>query len=141
MPRFVVLTHDHPFFHWDFLVEEGDALRSWRLLEPPAPNRPIAAQPLPPHRRQYLDYEGPVSGNRGTVARWDAGEYELLSNEPTRVALRLRGTRVRGLMTLTADRDPAAGSADENGAETDVADRAESGWTAYLVADEPAAAE
>jgi len=24
----------------------------------------------------YLDYEGPVGGGRGTVTRWDGGEYE-----------------------------------------------------------------
>ena len=72
--KFVLLEHDYPHLHWDFLIEDGDALASWRLQAPPEPDRMIDAVPLPRHRRDYLTYEGPVSGNRGTVKRLDAGE-------------------------------------------------------------------
>jgi hypothetical protein len=92
MPRYAILTHDHPFPHWDFLLEWGDACRTWRLLAEPAPGHPIPAEPLPDHRLHYLDYEGPVSGNRGVVAQWDAGIYDVASSDP-QLLLRLRGTR------------------------------------------------
>ncbi|HLQ45321.1 MAG TPA: hypothetical protein VK137_11370, partial [Planctomycetaceae bacterium] len=35
MPRFAILIHDHPFLHWDLLVEQAGVLQAWRLLESP----------------------------------------------------------------------------------------------------------
>ena len=37
-----------------------------------------AFKELDPHRRAYLEYEGEVSGNRGTVKRIERGTYEPL---------------------------------------------------------------
>ena len=92
MPRYVILSHDHPFPHWDFMLEHGDALATWRLLDAPAPGRTCRAESLPNHRAAYLDYEGPVSGGRGVVARWDHGTYG--SVEPGRLdSVRLHGVR------------------------------------------------
>jgi hypothetical protein len=68
--------------HWDLMLESGDVLHTWALAAEPAPNLPIAAEQLPDHRLIYLDYEGPISGNRGTVTRWDAGRFEVLSETP-----------------------------------------------------------
>jgi len=104
MPRFVTLTHDHPFLHWDFMLEQADSLRTWRLHEQPDAPGPIVAEPLPDHRLEYLDYEGPVSGDRGTVCRWDAGDY-ILVDEPSnassgRIVIRLAGGRLRGTAVL-----------------------------------------
>ena len=77
MPRFVILEHDYPELHWDFMLECAGALKTWRLAEPPATHGElIAAVALEDHRLDYLDYEGPVSGNRGRVKRWDRGDYE-----------------------------------------------------------------
>jgi len=78
MPRYAILSHDHPFPHWDFLLESesGGPLRAWRLLTKPAPGVASSAEPLPDHRPVYLEYEGPVSGDRGTVTRWDGGEFD-----------------------------------------------------------------
>lgn len=73
--RFVILTHDHPFLHWDFLFEAGSSLESWRLLDQPILNRWLRAERLPDHRTIYLDYEGPVSGNRGLVQQYTCGEF------------------------------------------------------------------
>lgn len=77
MPRYVILTHDHPFLHWDFMLEAGGVLRTWRLLDEPAAGRTGRAEALADHRVAYLDYEGPVSGGRGSVARWDHGTYDV----------------------------------------------------------------
>jgi hypothetical protein len=103
MPRFVILEHDRPELHWDLMLESGSALRTWRLAAPPqTPGERIAATALPDHRLHYLDYEGPVSGNRGTVKRWDTGHYEqavpVLALE---LRLHLFGERVRGEARLS----------------------------------------
>lgn len=100
MPRFVLLEHDHPYLHWDFMLEVGGVLRTWRLDAPPVPGRGGAAAGLAEHRFAYLDYEGPVSGGRGTVRRWERGTYEWLEDGPDRVAVRLEGERLRGVARL-----------------------------------------
>ncbi|MGD9857152.1 MAG: DNA polymerase ligase N-terminal domain-containing protein [Planctomycetaceae bacterium] len=103
--RFVILTHDHPRWHWDLMLEAGDVLRTWRLEQEPRMDAEIGAEPLPDHRRLYLDYEGPVSGNRGTVVRWDAGTYSQLDESPDCVTAMIRGERIQGTISLTRRAD------------------------------------
>src|ERR1700730_7618701 len=77
MPRFVILQHDHPELHWDLMLQAGETLRTWRLAKAPElPGEAIVASAIGDHRPMYLDYEGPVSGGRGQVIRWDQGTYE-----------------------------------------------------------------
>src|SRR5262249_1618540 len=96
MPRFVILDHDWPTPHWDFLLEAGPVLRAWRLLAEPAPGQTVPAQPNADHRLFYLDYEGPVSGDRGTVRRWDAGTFDWITDKPEDIEVELRGTKLLG---------------------------------------------
>ena len=104
--RFVLLTHDHPFVHWDLLVQRGEVLRSWRLLESPdrwrsaANSAELSAEAIGDHRLMYLDYEGPVSRERGRVVRWDHGQVEWLSESESSVRVRLSGSRLVGELTL-----------------------------------------
>ena len=91
MPRFVILEHDWPTLHWDFLLEAGAALRSWRLRSEPAIGTVMLAEAMPDHRSIYLDYEGPVSGGRGTVKRWDGGTFEWIDDRVDRVEIQLHG--------------------------------------------------
>jgi hypothetical protein len=100
MPRFVILEHDHPHLHWDLMLEVGPSLKTWRLPAPPSAD-PRAATPMGDHRLAYLDYEGPVSGGRGTVTRWDAGSYQRLPGAEPAWTIELEGTRWRGTATLT----------------------------------------
>jgi hypothetical protein len=102
MPRYVILEHDWPVRHWDFMLESGDVLRTWRLAAPPRPGESVAAAPIGDHRRAYLDHEGPVSGGRGTVTRWDAGAF-CWEGAGEGVAVRLEGARLRGRARLEAD--------------------------------------
>ena len=102
MSLFAVLTHDHPFPHWDLLLEAGESCRTWRLLGEPGPGRAVRAEALPDHRLHYLAYEGPVSGGRGTVCRWDGGMYEPILEEEGRVEVVLSGERLRGRCVLRA---------------------------------------
>ncbi|MBW3540808.1 MAG: hypothetical protein KY476_11095 [Planctomycetes bacterium] len=96
MPRFVVLTHNHPTLHWDFMLEVGEVLRTWRLSAPPDVGGVIEAVPLGDHRLAYLEYEGLVSGGRGRVTRWDAGQYEMVAETSDRVEVQVAGHRLNG---------------------------------------------
>jgi hypothetical protein len=96
MPRFVVLIHDYPILHWDFMLEKEAILRTWRLARPPDETGPIDAEALADHRLDYLDYEGPVSGDRGAVRRFDRGGYALIAETADRVEVELTGTMLQG---------------------------------------------
>ena len=100
MPRFAVLTHDHPVLHWDFLLEQGGSCRTWRLSKSPDTPGDIPAEALADHRPMYLDYEGPVSGDRGTVSQWDAGMFEWLVSGDHLVEVRLSGRKLNGIARL-----------------------------------------
>lgn len=101
MPRFVMLVHDHPFLHWDFLLEDSETCLTWRLLaNPEEKSIEISAEKLPDHRLQYLDYEGPVSGGRGSVSQWDGGTFEWLSKHSDAYEIRLSGQRWQGIVRV-----------------------------------------
>src|SRR5688500_6434498 len=102
MPRFVVLEHDHPERHWDLLLEVGEVLWAWRLRAPPAPGTAVAAERSFDHRLLYLDYEGPVSGHRGTVWRWAHGEYAWREQSARRLVADVTGPRLSGRLVLEA---------------------------------------
>ena len=97
MPRFAILCHDHPFVHWDVLLEAGGACRTWRLLD--SPERDMTtwrAEQLADHRLIYLDYEGPVSGDRGVVSQWDKGIFEWTICAVDRCEVVLSGKKWQG---------------------------------------------
>jgi hypothetical protein len=108
MPRYVILEHDHPFLHWDLMLQTGDVLRTWRLDGVPATGQSVAATALGPHRAAYLDYEGPVSGGRGSVVAWDRGDYiELVPPRQDVIHVRLIGQRWSGRVVLQSGPDQA----------------------------------
>jgi len=100
MSRYVILEHDYPALHWDFMLEDGSALQTWRLAAVPAIGEAISAIHLFAHRLLYLDYEGPVSHGRGQVIRWDAGTFVWLTREEGKVAVQLLGDRLQGEVIL-----------------------------------------
>jgi hypothetical protein len=133
MPRFVLLYHECPAdyarpSHWDLMLEAGNSLRTWALLELPrgceaarastatiypecanvSPESNVDTESLGNHRRDYLEYEGPVSGERGHVTRVDAGSFETIEESGQRWRVKLRGERVVGQITL------AKGNTDAN---------------------------
>ena len=100
MPRFRVLLHDWPFVHWDLLLEDGDALLTWRLLEEPVLQQWLPSERLPDHRLVYLDYSGPVSGDRGVVMGWDSGELLSLCCDNESVAAVVNSKRFGGQLSI-----------------------------------------
>jgi len=110
--RFVVLEHDSPRGrHWDLMLQQGDRLRTWALAAPPDTPGPIPAEPLADHRLVYLDYEGPISGGRGTVRPWDKGTYQPLHpadpSQPEEIYL-LEGRRLQGQASLLPPTPPSS---------------------------------
>jgi DNA polymerase Ligase (LigD) len=110
MARFVVLRHEMPAgpragVHWDLMLEQAGVLRTWALAEEPAAQQEIAAQSLGDHRLDYLEYEGPVSGDRGSVSRWDEGEYESQAGSTNELVMRLRGGKLNGTARLRRQTD------------------------------------
>jgi hypothetical protein len=101
MPQFVILQHDAPGGrHFDFMLEASGVLKTWQLPEPPRPGVAIKCQALIDHRLAYLDYEGPVSGDRGSVTRLDRGEYTTEQHTETLWTVRIAGNQIVGLATL-----------------------------------------
>jgi len=101
MPRFAILIHDHPVLHWDLLLECASACRTWQLLTDPGNcDHEIPAEALPDHRLMYLDYEGPVSGERGTVRQWDAGTFSWRIDQTAVVEVLLSGHRLQGVFRM-----------------------------------------
>ncbi|MFO0876933.1 MAG: DNA polymerase ligase N-terminal domain-containing protein [Gemmataceae bacterium] len=105
MPRFVLLDHDHPTPHLDLMLEANSELLTWRLEVTPERGGVYAALHLPNHRKAYLDYEGPVSGNRGRVAQRDQGVFTWVSTQEHAHQVRLEGRVLRGVATLTQARN------------------------------------
>jgi hypothetical protein len=107
MPRFVILEHDPPRGkHYDFMLEFGDVLKTWSLPNPPVVGFEQHAEILPDHRIAYLDYEGPISNNRGTVKPWDKGTYRLIEQTEEKILVELAGEKVHGRAKLVTAETP-----------------------------------
>ena len=103
--RFVVLFHAHPSEgnHYDLMIEDGATLATWRIEQPPdslAGDQSIACQPIDDHRLAYLEYEGPVSGNRGHVTRHDAGTCTMSDRSLSPIQVHFDGGRLKGRFVM-----------------------------------------
>jgi hypothetical protein len=97
MPRYAILRHDDPRgLHYDVLFEQDGVLQTWSIPFPPDERANQPAKSLPDHRIDYLNYEGPVSGDRGHVSRWDEGDYEGIEEDAALSVMRLMGKRLQG---------------------------------------------
>lgn len=112
MPRTVLLEHRLPGGDWhiDWLLDRDgrSPLLTFRLprrqraalalpgagggcqlLSIPPPSA-FTAERIPDHRRRYLDFEGPISGGRGSVRRIAEGEAEILAETGESLEARVR---------------------------------------------------
>jgi hypothetical protein len=85
------------------MLENGTALKTWALAGEPAVGETIAAESLPDHRTAYLDYSGPLAGEKGRVKRWDHGSFEWLSTSDDEIAIVLVGERASFHVSLRRD--------------------------------------
>ncbi len=114
--RYVILHHqlkdgehpnEHRGEHWDLMLEQGDILLTWQLLkEPIGPSSlPIHALKIQDHRIAYLDYEGSISGDRGSVTRIDSGRCEILEQSSSLYVIQLIGDRFTGKFSLRREKN------------------------------------
>jgi hypothetical protein len=108
MPRYVILHHELPrtsgrASHYDVMLELGGALRTWAIadVERLSAGEEVSATSLADHRLAYLNYEGEVSRNRGHVARWDAGDWELVAESDGVLSAKLTGAQLQGTLIAT----------------------------------------
>jgi hypothetical protein len=88
------------------MLEDEGTLLTWALGERPAAGASVAAERLADHRLAYLDYEGQVSGNRGTVTRYDRGSFDWVARRDDRLELALHGEKLQGRAVLARSADP-----------------------------------
>jgi hypothetical protein len=125
MPRFVLLYHRCPTnyvrsSHWDLMLEQGDMLRTWALARLPkawqaahswtqlsttdcpplAVENDVEAVELADHRREYLDYEGELSGDRGSVTRVAEGTYRAWRESADCIECEIDGAPLAGSCML-----------------------------------------
>ena len=105
MPRFVILHHKLPpessrMSHWDLMLECGDHLATWELPEPLRVGIRLDIVPLANHRLEYLDYEGPLTEQRGTVSRYEWGSYKTVFDDALQVVVVLHGQFLEGRLTI-----------------------------------------
>jgi hypothetical protein len=118
---FVLLRHECPDefgtpSHWDFMLEADGVLMTWQLrrlpsswsaaLQQRAESSPTTSPTTAPairladHRLAYLDYEGPLSGKRGSVRCVDRGTYDVVKECSERLVVKLQGSILSGPVTL-----------------------------------------
>lgn len=100
MPRFAIVQHDHPYPHFDLFLEAGSVLRSWRLPLSFPSSEPFAVEPTANHRLVYLDYEGPISNDRGTVVKVDSGTFQWVRDDPQQLVILLSGAEYTGRLAI-----------------------------------------
>lgn len=96
--RFVVLRHiDRDGDHFDLMIESGERLATWKFPDfPGAGDSRQSCRRIGEHRRLYLDYEGPISGDRGVVDRQDSGDCRVTESIGDRWVVEFFGGRLAG---------------------------------------------
>jgi len=106
--KFVVQEHTTPEgVHWDLMLEQGDALTTFRLDQEPAQalTHQVRAVKIFDHPLRFLTYEGPVQKGTGHVRIVDSGSYSYRDRCDDRWALELNGNVLKGGFVLARVED------------------------------------
>ncbi|MBN1392228.1 MAG: hypothetical protein JW947_05430 [Sedimentisphaerales bacterium] len=102
--KFVIQQHTSGSdVHWDFMLQIGDSLQTYRLDKTPQQltKTPANAVKIFDHQLKFLTYEGPVNKGRGTVRIVDSGTYEILNQSDDQLEMNLNGKILKGNFTLS----------------------------------------
>jgi hypothetical protein len=77
------------------MLEKEGVLQTWRLNLLPG-NAPFLAEKIHDHRLEYLEYEGPISNDRGVVKRMDRGKYEIIADTESFMIIQLLEGKYQG---------------------------------------------
>ena len=76
-----------------FETSPGSKLATWRSSEWPVSER-ATLEPLADHRREYLTFEGALSGDRGAVRRVAEGSHKVLKDTAAALMVQLEHGQV-----------------------------------------------
>jgi hypothetical protein len=102
--RFVIQEHTiDSDVHWDFMLESGGILQTYRLDKAPSEALHLAgnATKIFDHPLKFLTYQGPVNKGRGNVRIAESGSYKIVHQAHNRIELNLSGKILKGKFTLT----------------------------------------
>lgn len=102
--KFVIQQHSTAQgIHWDFMLELGDILQTYRLDKAPQQLTQSSATAVKifDHPLKFLTYEGPLSKGQGSVSIVETGTYEALHQAHDRLELDLNGKILKGKFTLS----------------------------------------
>lgn len=99
--RCVLLRHTLPdgsaHLDWMIEVDQGPLITFRVALDVnPLTDRSFDADRIGQHRRDYLDYQGPVSGGRGAVLRVAASPLTVTVNDAEHLELLIDGRAIVG---------------------------------------------
>ena len=107
--KFVIHHHTNGRDHIDLMVEHCKALLTWQIstddLKPMLKGNRICARRIGDHRKEYLAYEGPISGSRGSVKILDSGNCSIFLLEKDKAEMRLSGALLKGIINLRCFKD------------------------------------
>ena len=102
--RFVIHHHSHQNSHYDLMIEKHNSLVTWQIKEKDLidilEGRIISVRKIQNHRTEYLEYEGPITCDRGHVKIFDTGEYKEVEWNDSRIILNFFGEKIRGKMQI-----------------------------------------
>ncbi|MCU0848145.1 MAG: hypothetical protein MUD12_09685 [Spirochaetes bacterium] len=102
--RYAIHLHITDPAHYDFMFEKDGVLVTWRVsmdgLAKMLEGQTVTAERIKDHGIKYLEYEGPISCDRGRIELYDSGEYEC-NPASNPIKLRLTGTRLNGTITIS----------------------------------------
>ncbi len=101
--KFVIHHHITKPEHYDLMIEKDDVLHTWqipeKLFQEFINGNQIEIEQIQDHRKKYLNYEGPISCDRGMVKIYDTGEY-IEKSWDMDIILQLQGNRLDGQLSL-----------------------------------------
>ena len=101
--KFVIQRHSSDAdVHWDFMLQKGGCLQTWRIDLPPEQikGQAVKAERIFDHPLKFLTYEGPVKNNTGQVRIADLGNYDILDKNEKETLLQIDGQVLKGRFTF-----------------------------------------
>ena len=101
--RFVIQEHTRGTdVHWDFMLESGETLQTYRLDKAPKEvlHQTAKAVKIFNHPLKFLTYQGPVNKGTGNVRLTEAGTYQIIHQKHNQIELNLSGQILKGNFTL-----------------------------------------
>ncbi len=99
--KFVIHYHFTDVNHFDFMLEKEDALLTWRIaddiFEDFRKGITVEALKINNHRKEYLQFQGPINCGRGSVKLIDSGSYEMTDEG----SFFLSGKKIYGKVNIT----------------------------------------